>query len=88
MFERPPTILSATWEGPAGTYVLSAAGVDSWEVSFRGETIGTLVDLSDDAGPRWTIRVTGNEVAGVGSSWATWEEAVADLAAFRESIAS
>lgn len=88
MIERSPTTVPATWEAPAGIYALSPASVDSWDVSLRGQKVATLVDLSDEGDPRWTIRVTDNEVAGVGSSWATWEEALADLAEFRADIAN
>ena len=88
MIERSPAILPPTWIGPAGVYGLSVESVDSWHVSLGDEAVGTLVDVSDDSGPRWTIRVAGNDNAGVGSSWATWEEALIDLADFQETIAS
>lgn len=88
MLEGNPTTLPDTWDGPAGLYTLTVDGADSWRVVLGREAIGTLVEVPEPNGSRWTIRMAGNDVAGVGSSWASWEEALTDLAEFRAGVAS
>lgn len=83
-----PSSLPPTWQGPTGRYAILPEAPDTWRVSLGDTAVGTLIDLGDAGGNRWGIRVAGNDVAGVGSSWATWEDALLELSEFRDSVAS
>jgi hypothetical protein len=88
MLDQTPASPPDVWAGPAGVYTFTVAGREAWDVALDGQPLGTLIDLVVATGNRWTIRVPGNEVAGVGASWPTWEDALIELAEFRGTLAS
>lgn len=82
--DRPE--LPASWEYSHRTYLLRAEDASSWSIVEGSDMLGVLMFIPAERGDEhgsWRVEDPGHEILGVGTSWTSWEEAVASLADYR-----
>ncbi|WP_395640665.1 hypothetical protein [Pseudolysinimonas sp.] len=78
--------LPSEWVDGGVTYTLTRLEATAWEVAVDGVQLGLLTHLppmiiGDEAA--WRIGDPNEQSLGVGVSWASWEDAVANLGDYR-----
>lgn len=74
------------WIDGDSAYLLHRIDATSWKVAFDGIVLGILSYVPSDligGPPTWHISDPLQQVLGVGASWMSWEDAVANLVDYR-----
>ena len=78
--------LPDSWGDDEATYLLERLDLNAWNVVFDGVVIGVLTHvppLSLGDAESWKIGDPAQQDLGVGASWSSWEDAVANLVDYR-----
>lgn len=78
--------LPAQWEDGGTVHLLTRVDATTWEVVADGTVLGILTHVPPLAigdWATWRISDPQQEGLGVGASWASWEDAVANLVDYR-----
>lgn len=78
--------LPGSWDDGDSTFILERRDATSWNVLFEGVLLGVLSQvppLSFGETESWKISDPDHDNLGAGVSWASWEDAVANLVDYR-----
>jgi hypothetical protein len=78
--------LPASWTDGGATHILDRIDATSWKLESDGVLLGILSLIAPDAlgeAETWKISDPQDETLGIGASWPSWEDAVANLVEYR-----